>query len=181
MKQSVFYLLIVLATISLTSSSCSKKPVEVEEVEPVTKKVYSGSVRVSCETAPIAYNLDSLINNCSDNKFLSEISSLKDITSCVHYFNDIEHLVGHKNWDFKASITPDDCNLKWNELSSIEQPIQVNTITEFEGNENISIGFFTNGCDIQISEKQNLTLLFFDLPIQGCSLYSMVWEYVETE
>lgn len=89
--------------------------------------------------------------------------------------------MGQNNWDFKASITPDDCNLIWNESSSIQQPIQINTIAEYEEAEKLTIGYFTNGCEIQISEKQSLTILFFDKPIQGCPLYSMVWEYVETE
>lgn len=179
MKKSVIYLSMLLATFMLTIASCSKKIVEMKESVPVIKKIHSGSVSVGCATEPIAYNLDSLINNCSENKLLSEITSFRDIIECVYYDRD-PNLAGENNWDFKASITPDNCNLTWNESSSIQQPIEINSITEYEGNE-VSLGYFTNGCEIQISEKQNLTLLFFDLPIQGCPLYSMVWEYVETE
>jgi len=180
MKKSIFYISFLFVTLMLSLTSCSKKPVEMEEVETVVKKVQSGSVSVGCVTDLIAYNIDSLITNCSDNKFLNEISSFKDIMECIHYERD-SNLVGQNNWDFKASISPDGCNLEWNESSSIQQPIQINSMAEYEGDEKVSIGYFTNGCEIQITEKQTLTLLFFDLPIQGCPLYSMVWEYVEIE
>lgn len=77
MKKSIFYISLLLVTLSLTS--CSKKPVEMEVVQTVTKKVYSGSVSIGCYMDPVAYSIDSLINNCSDNKLLVELTSFRDI------------------------------------------------------------------------------------------------------
>jgi len=77
MKQSIFHLLIVFTTISLTIISCSKKPVE---IETSTQKVYYGGIYNACDFDPqIFMNIDSLKKYCSKDNRLDDLLEMDSI------------------------------------------------------------------------------------------------------
>lgn len=179
MKKANFYLLVVFTTI-LTISSCSKKPVELEESETSNQKVYSGKFVNYCDLGPIYFNIDSLISNCPfpyglDEQIFSESTELNSFTlikdkltiKCEPKPINIDG----GNWDF--SITKGNgYDLEW-----FKEPLsQQLTIINDE-----KFPTFLNGYKIQITENKALTLLFFNFYTGGCIYDSMTWEYVETE
>jgi len=188
MRSSIFYLSIFFTTLILISSSCSKKPVEIEETEASVPKVYSGGFYNACHFGSIYFNIDTLISYCSFPNSLDDLIGTEDTHDlseaiyrvCLDDFpsgNESDILADENNWDFKTS-PGSNYKLEWRKAPLSQQPVEAKT--KFEGGKYPFTQFY-NGYKIQISENQVLTLLFFNVFIGGCLHDYMVWEYVETE
>jgi len=172
MKKSISYFLLVFATVSFSIVSCSKKPVEIEEPDPVIKKVHSGGVYIQCDMGPYFFSIDSLIENCSVAKSLNDSIPF---SNCV-IDSDAHKLADSNNFDFKTGLQGHNLELTNTPIS--QKPVEVKTVSE--GGKYPFIQFY-NGYEIHLSENEILTLLFFNALAAGCWHDVMVWEYVETE
>jgi len=178
MKKSIVYVSFLAAMLILSLTSCSKKPVEMEEIETVTKKVHSGAVYMQCYEGPYYFNIDSLIKNCS------VAESLEDnvpYSTCKFDF-DPHQLADINNFDFKVTRGSNSSehffNLELTDTPISQKSAEAQTVSE--GGKYPYVQFY-NGYEIQIGENKKLTLFFFYAHVAGCLHDAMAWEYVEIE
>lgn len=161
----LLYLLLFFATISLIISSCSKK-------EVVANNIHSGGVYIQCDEGPYFFSIDSLIQNCSLAESLNE--SVPLFGNCI-IDSDAHKLVDIDNFDFKVTRA---YRLEWANSLISQKPVEAKTVLDSDKYPSTQ---FYNGYEIQLSENEVLTLLFFNAIAAGCWHDVMVWEYVETE
>lgn len=169
MKKSIFYLSIFFVILIFTTTSCSKKSVEIEESKADSLKVHSGGVYIQCDLGPYFFSIDSLIKNCSVAKSLTDSVPF---SNCNIDF-DAPKLVDLNNFDFKVTRG---YILELTNTPISQKPVEAKTISE--GGKYPFVQFY-NGYEIKISENKQLTLLFFYAHIAGCLHDAMVWEYIE--
>jgi len=178
MKKSIFYISFLLVTLMLTLTSCSKKAIEMEEVETTLMKVHSGSVYMQCYEGPYHFNIDSLIKNCSVAKSLEDSVPY----STCNYDFGAHKLADINNFDFKvirgSNMSDIIFNLELTNTPISQKSAEAKTISE--GGKYPFVQFY-NGYEIQISENKKLTLFFFYAHVAGCLHDAMAWEYEETE
>lgn len=181
MKQSIFYLFIVIATI-LTITSCSKKPIKLLESDPPVQEIYFGGIYNGCDpNFHIFMNIDSLKKYCNRNNRLNDLlvedSNFPSSLNCQNPNNEFNYLIiNEENWDFKISIT-NGYQVEWRETPLSIQPIEVETGFRQPGK--YPFAHFYKGYEFQISEDQTLTVLFFNEWVGGCIHDVYVWELVE--
>jgi len=187
MKQSIFYLLLVLVAI-LIMSSCSKKPIEIEEVETSTQKFYYGGIFSPCDADPqIFMNIDVLKKYCNRNNRLEDLLDMDSInfTSFMpcHPFSirtesDSDSTNNEINWDFKISMGSEGYQVEWRETPLSIKPIEVEI--GFQERGKFPFWHFYKGYEVQTSEVQTVTVLFFNSWVGGCIHDYYVWELVES-
>jgi len=185
MKQSIFYLFIVLVTL-LTITSCSKKPIKLLESEPQIQKFYYGGIYNGCDADfQIFMNIDSLKKYCNRNNRLNDLletDSLISSLSCqpvplrTTSYNDSTN--NEINWDFKISISTG-YQVEWRETPLSIKPVEVKT--GFMERGKFPFAQFYKGYEVQTSDVQTITILFFNYWVGGCIHDYYVWELVELE
>lgn len=140
-----------------------------EELNTDTLKVFSGGIDMDCRDSPCFFRIDSLIENCSIAKKLDDRDAF--FSACI----GSHKLVGINDFDFKVT---EYYKLEWNNTPISQRPVEAKTILQ---DSKYIYSYFYHGYEIQISENQFLTLLFFDAFITNNNAVFMVWEYVETE
>jgi len=177
MKQSIFYLSIIFTSLILITTSCSKKLFEPNEAN-IGPTVHSGGVYLQCFEGPYFYNIDSLIKNCSVAKSLDDvyqpIDSFRGPFGSCNFDSEAHKLADINNFDFKMARQGSSIEFSTTPIS--QKLVEAKTVSE--GGKFPYVEFLS-GYEIQIAEKQVLTLLFFNAQIAACFHNVMIWELME--
>jgi len=187
MKQSILYLSIFFAALMLYITSCSKKPVEIEEVVTSTQKFYYGGIPNVCDfDFQIFMTIDSLKKYCNRNNRLDDLLDTDNFLSAMpcqpasitgdNSITNNDTIDNETIWDFKISRS-NDYQVEWRETPLSIQPVEVEI--GFQERGKFPFTQFYKGYEVQISENQTMTILFFNYYIGGCIHDYYVWELVE--
>ncbi len=124
-------------------------------------------------------NIDSLKKHCSADISLSDLLNSDSLRQSNFKTCMIESFTNEINWDFKITIELDGYQLDWQKTPLSIQSVEVET--GFQERGKYPFSQFYKGYEVQISDSQTITVLFFNAWVGGCLHDFYVWELVELE